>query len=114
MTIGNTRVQGMEVHASDREIVEAAVTQDGKLRACGRGRRPCWCVFFVVTAITKIGERVATLTYVFVLYQRRILPLCDDDQRIIHVLRRQLAGAREQRSQSRQRSWLGFTFQFAV
>ncbi len=33
MTIGNTRVQGMEVHASDREIVEAAVTQDGKLRA---------------------------------------------------------------------------------
>ena len=53
VTIGNTRVQGMEVHASDREIVEAAVTQDGKLRAhnCGRGAT-CWCAFFMVTAIS--------------------------------------------------------------
>jgi hypothetical protein len=54
MTVADTHDQGMEVHANDREIVEAAVAQDGKLCAhnssCGA---ICWRAFFTVTATSK-------------------------------------------------------------
>ncbi len=94
VTNADSHDQGMEVHASDREIVEAAVAQDGKLRAhnCERGAT-YYC--FGHSRI-KLEEWIPTLTDAFVLYKRRILPLFGDDQLIIPVMRRQLAEAREQ------------------
>ena len=51
VTIANTHDQEMEVHANDREIVEAAVAQDGKLRAHNSGCCAiCWRAVFMVTA----------------------------------------------------------------